>query len=92
MKGTDRNAVEIYNCGGAVAAGDWKRGSGNYVSSRPVPQKCVKITSNSDDIMRLPNPKSREAAAMLLIGRPKVRKLIVVKDWEEVEKLALVSK
>jgi len=92
MKGTDRNAVEIYNCGGAVAAGDWKRGSGNYVSSRPVPQKCVKITSTYEDIMRLPNPKSREAAAMLLIGRPKVRKLIVVKDWEEVEKLALVSK
>jgi len=52
----------------------------------------VKINSSSKDIMGLPNPKSREAAAMLLIGSPKVRKLIVVKDWEEVEKLALASK
>jgi len=91
MKSTDKNAVEIYNCGGAVAVGDWKRGSGNYVSARPVPQKCVKINSTSKDIMALPNSKSREAAAMLLIGRPKVRKLIVVKDWEEVEKLALAK-
>ena len=86
MKGTDKNAVEIFNAGGAVAAGDWTTGSGNYVSARPVPQKCVKI--NSNEIMNLKHPKSREAAATLTIGRPKVRKLIVVNDWDAVAALA----
>ena len=87
MRGTDKNAVEIYNAGGAVAAGDWKTGSGNYVSARPVPEKCIKI--NSSDIMKLRHPKSREAAAMLTIGRPKVRKLIVVNDWDAVAALVV---
>ena len=88
MKGTDKNAVEIFNAGGAVAAGDWKTGSGNYVSARPVPQKCVKIESNKIDSIE--NANARVAARLLLQRRPKVKKMIVVKDWEEVAKLAEV--
>ena len=88
MKGTDKNAVEIFNAGGAVAAGDWKNGSGNYVSARPVLLKCVKIESTQIDSIE--NAKARVAARLLLQRRPKVRKMIVVKDWEEVAKLAEV--
>lgn len=86
MKLTDKNAVEIYNSGGAVAAGDWKNGSGNFVTPRPVPQKCIKIESNQIDSIK--NENARIAARLLLQRRPKVRKIIVVNQWEEVEKLA----
>ena len=85
MKITDRNALEIYNCGGAVAAGDWKTGTGNFVKSRPVPQKCIKIESNKIDLVE--NDRSRMAAKMLLQRRPKVKKIIVVNDWDEIEAL-----
>jgi hypothetical protein len=89
MKGTDKNAVEILQCGGAVAAGDWKRGTGNYTQPRPVPQKCVKI--NSTEIESLEHPESRRAAFRLTVERPKVRKLIVVKDWDAVAALVAVG-
>jgi hypothetical protein len=91
MKMTDQNAVEIFKKGGVVAASDWKTGSGNFVSSRPVPQKCIKIEVTKED----PHFKThglcgeaRKAIYRLLFSRPKVRKLIVVKDWDEVKELA----
>lgn len=91
MKLTDKNAVEIFNKGGAVAASDWKTGSGNFVAARPTPYKCVKIAVTKE------NPyfkghglcsDARKAIFKLLFLRPKVRKLIVVKDWDEVKELA----
>jgi hypothetical protein len=107
MKLTDKNAVEIYNKGGAVAASDWMRGSGNFRATRPTPEKCVKI-----EVKRLvPNSscasldryfdafnsdmggicsESRGAVYKLLSERPKVRKVIVVKDWQAVRQLAEV--
>jgi hypothetical protein len=89
MTGTDKNAVEIMRCGGAVAAGDWKRGTGNFTQPRPVPQKCVKISTA--DIETLNHPHSRHAALQLTVGRPKVRKIIVVNDWDAVLQLAQKS-
>lgn len=95
MKLTDKNAVEIFNKGGAVAASDWKTGSGNFVAARPTPDKCIKIAVTKED----PYFKgyglcddAREAISKLLFLRPKVCKLIVVKNWEDVERLATESK
>ena len=85
MKMTDRNALEIFTCGGAIAASDWKTGTGNYVKARPVPQKCMKI--DSDQIESISNNNARIAAKLLLQRRPKVRKIIVVSDWEGVAAL-----
>ena len=87
MKLTDKNAVEIFNKGGAVAASDWKTGSGNFVAARPTPEKCVKILAK--DIGELCG-FSKRAAQELLLARPKVRKVIVVKDWQAVRQLAEV--
>ena len=85
MKLTDKNAVEIYNKGGAVASSDWMRGSGNFVAARPTPEKCVKILAkNIGELCGF----SKRAVQELLLERPRVRKVIVVKDWQAVRQLA----
>jgi hypothetical protein len=92
MKLTDKNAVEIFNKGGAVASSDWMRGSGNFVSARPTPEKCVKIVVGKKDCnfgeLSLLCGEARKAVSELLFKRPKIRKVIVVKDWDEVKELA----
>jgi len=91
MKMTDQNAVEIFQKGGVVAASDWRTGRGNFVSSRPVPQKCIKIDVTKEDPYFKTHGlcgEARKAIHKLLFLRPKVRKLIVVKDWDEVKELA----
>lgn len=85
MKLTDKNAVEIFNKGGAVASSDWMRGSGNFVAARPTPEKCVKILVN--DTGELCDDAQR-AVRELILTRPKVRKVIVVKNWTAVRELA----
>jgi hypothetical protein len=107
MKMTDQNAVEIFKKGGAVAASDWMRGSGNFRAARPTPAKCVKIevkrlapNSSCPSLDRYVDAfnsdmggicsESRGAVYKLLCERPKVRKVIVVKDWQAVRELAEV--
>jgi hypothetical protein len=85
MKTTDKNAMEIAKRGGAIAAGDWTRGTGNFISKRAIPAMCREIDADQIGSLR---GKSAAAARKLLKTRPKVRKLIVVTDWRNLNKVA----
>ena len=84
MRMTHRNALEILGKGGAVPAGEWITGTGNFVNPRPVPQGCIKVYTK--DLGTL-HGISRDYAEKLLAARPKTRAMIVVDDHRLMEKL-----
>jgi len=84
MQQTIKNAIEIAQRGGAVAAGDWTTGTGNYIHKRAIPSLCEEIKAS--EVATLPG-KSGLAARRLLKKRPRIRKLIVVTNWRELNKL-----
>ena len=92
MNASLKNAVEIWNKGGVVAVSEWTRGSGNYVSARPVPVGCYKF--DLDAILTRPeygwtfqNPKARQLSDSVIArlrafrkARPRVQRIICVVD------------
>ena len=84
MKMTHKNALEILEKGGAVPAGEWITGTGNFVSPRPIPNGCIKVyTKNLDTLHGI----SLDYAKKLLALRPKTRAMIVIDDHKLMEKL-----
>ncbi len=84
MKATHRNAAEIAQKGGAIAASDWTSGSGRNTSKRPVPELCKEILVS--EINNLAG-QSKKAAIKLIKNRPKIQKIIVVDNWRKLNKL-----
>ncbi len=85
MKATDKNALQIAAKGGAIASSDWVRGSGNYVSKRPIPANCIEVDYDRLDKLC---ERSRIAAQAVIADRPRVRKIIAIANWEAIECLA----
>ena len=84
MKLTHQNALEILSKGGAVPAGEWKTGSGNFIKSRPVPEGCLKVYTKDLETL---HGITRTYAEKLLAARPKTRAMIVVNDHKLMENL-----
>lgn len=76
-----KNLAEIANKGGAVAAGDWTTGSGNYVSKRAIPAGAVEVEPAYPASMARLSKRSFRAVMKLKKSRQQVRKVIVVTDW-----------
>lgn len=74
-----KNLADIANKGGAVAAGDWTNGSGNFVSKRAIPAGAIEVSPSN--LTGLSN-RSQRAVRRLMKDRPRVRIVIVVKDWK----------
>jgi hypothetical protein len=89
MKGTHKNALEILSKGGAVPSGEWKTGTGRFVSKRPIPEGCIEV--KVEEIQNRLFGMSRDYAKNLLALRPKTKKLIVVNDHRLLEKLQGVA-
>lgn len=85
MKNTHKNALEILAKGGAVPSGEWKTGTGNFISKRPIPQGCIEVEASQIENKLF--GISRDYAKNLLALRPKTRKMIVVNDHRLLENL-----
>ena len=72
---SQKNAVEIYNRGGAILASEWTTGSGRYVSKRPIPAGCIEVSVSDASALRGAIGKRIRG---LLKMHPKAQKLIVV--------------
>lgn len=76
---SQKNAVEIYNRGGAILASEWTTGSGRYVSKRPIPAGCIEVSANDASALRLRGAIGKRVRRLLKI-HPKAQKLIVVEN------------
>ncbi len=74
---SQKNAVEIYNRGGAILASEWTTGSGRYVSKRPIPNGCKEVSVSDASALRGATGKR---VRHLLKMHPRARKLIVVSN------------
>jgi hypothetical protein len=87
MKNTDKNALEILaQHKGIVLSSEWVRGSGRYVSRRPVPTGCVERETWQGD--RGLSEPSRKLYNDFVKSHPRAKKVILIVDWEYVEALA----
>lgn len=85
MKSTHKNALEIADRGGAVAASDWACGRyKRYISKRPIPELCREIYSDEIETLK---GKSKLAAKQLLRDRPRIQKIIIVDDWRKLNRI-----
>ena len=84
MKLTHKNLIEIHSKGGAVPSSEWKTGSGNFVSKRPIPDGCIEVEAKSIETL---HGISKDFALNLLALKPKTRKMIVVNDHKLVQKI-----
>ena len=75
---------EIMQAGGAIASGDWIRGSGRHVTKRPVPPLFREVWATEAGCLR---GFAKQAANRLLRKRPRVKRLIVPADVRAVNKL-----
>lgn len=69
---------EIYEAGGAVLAGAWVRGTGNYVSKRAIPPYCAEM--NIHDAILTLRGKAGKSVKAIKKAHPKARKVIVILD------------
>ncbi len=90
MKTTHKNLLEIAKAGGAVAASDWTRGSGKFVSRRPTPDGAVEVEIPNRKIyptlfefsLKKLSPRSRRVVKKLASSRPLVKIVLVISDWK----------
>jgi hypothetical protein len=82
---TQRAAMrEIMQAGGAVASGDWVRGSGRHVTKRPVPPLFKEIWAADVAYLR---GFAKRTAGRLLRKRPRVKRVIIPADVRAVNRL-----
>ena len=87
MKSTDKNALEIAKRGGAVASGDWVKGTGNYVTKRAIPQLCREIEIIPALNHGTMDKRSLAAVEKLHAERPRVRRCIIIANWPAVDSI-----
>jgi len=75
---------ELMQAGGAVASGDWIRGSGRHVTKRPIPPYFKEVWAAEVNYLR---GLAKRAATRLIRKRPRVKRLIIPADVRAVNKL-----
>jgi|GEM_PF-5121244 len=87
MKLSEKNALQIFTRGGVIPAGEWVTGTRGYTNSRPVPVHCSKIRVHEISWLKKTgrlHPSVVQAAETLIKQRPKVQKLVIVRDYDAV--------
>jgi len=71
---------ELAKRGGAVPASEWNTGHPTF-AKRPIPAHCCEVVAK--DLSTIPL-RSRAACQAVLDRRPRVRSLVVIRNWDAV--------